>query len=213
MSHPRSLTAALQSTIETIYDVRTPARVDDFLLSDPKIAAALDRKGRPNIEKLLIAQSDDALDLTLFVSRDALHRLAANSPFTELGDHNFSDFCAVLEGVSHFTYVVCNAAVDKKVTLLELELQAEVDKFVVASVLLGKQHAQPPLKALWYRLFARVRFADALPLHELERYVDANRFARRYCRALARQRSAGRRVLPHLRRFYRMPKLAKLAAC
>ncbi|MFK8016392.1 MAG: hypothetical protein AB8G17_13250 [Gammaproteobacteria bacterium] len=213
MNAPASLTAAMQSTIETVYDLSTPSCVDDFVISDARVAERLDRYGRPNVEKLLVAQRDDVVAMSLFIDPDALQRLHASNPFQHLAEHNFNDFCTVLEGVSHFVYVACNAAVDKKVTLLELELQAEVDKYVVASLLLGRQSRRPPLRALWHRLFAGVRFADALTRAELERYACANRSARRYCHHIARRRSSGRRVVPQLRRFYRMPKIAKLAAC
>ncbi len=208
-----SLTAALQRTIETIYDVSAPVRVDDYLVTDPAVVGSLDRHGRPNVEKLLIRDDGDALSLSLYVAADSLARLHRRNPFARLDDGNLNDFCTVLEGVSHFTYVACNAAADKKVTLLELELQAEVDKFVVANALLGRQCASPQVQALWYRLFKRVHFAAALSPNELDRYRVANDAARRFCRLL-QPRAGGRpRVVSALRRFYRMPKLAKLAAC
>lgn len=216
MSQPRrapSLLAALQGTLETIYDVRAPAQVDDFLITDPAVAQRIDCHGRPNVEKLLIDHGADSVDLSLFIAGGSLSRLAGNNPLACLSDANFDDFCIVLEGVSHFTYVACNAAIDKQVTLLELELQAEVDKFIVAGILLARQHRQPPLRALSHRLFARVRFAEALSRHELERYHHASHSAKRFCRALQRRWRRPRRVMADLRRFYRMPKLDKLAAC
>ena len=208
-----SLTTALQATLETIYDVRAPERVDRFLVTDPDVADHIDRGGRPNVEKLLIEQGGQDLDLCLFICGEALRRLGRDNPFERLYDDNFEDFCVVLEGVSHFTYVACNAAVDKQVTLLELELQAEVDKFIVAGLLLARQHGRPPLRALWHRLFERVRFAEALTRHELERYHHASRSAKRFCHDLQHRWRRPRRVMADLRRFYRMPKLAKLAAC
>ena len=50
-----------------------------------------------------------------------------------LDGENLADFWSALEGVSHFTYYAWNAARDKSVSLFELELQAEVDKFVTTS--------------------------------------------------------------------------------
>lgn len=208
-----SLTAALQRTIETIYDVRAPACVDDYLITDQRVAQSLDRRGRANVEKLLIRDDGEALSLSLYLAADSLARLTRHNPFARLDEANLADFCVVLEGVSHFTYVACNAAADKKVTLLELELQAEVDKFVVGSALLGRQCAAPQGLALWHRLFQRVRFGATLSQQELERYRLANAAARRFCHALQPRSRGPRRVVTALRRFYRMPKLAKLAAC
>lgn len=208
-----SLVAALQGTLETIYDVRAPGRVDDFLITDPQLAQRIDRHGRPNVEKLLIDHSVDSVDLSLFIASDSLARLAGDNPLARLSDANFDDFCVVLEGVSHFTYVACNAAIDKRVTLLELELQAEVDKFIVASILLARQHRRPPLRAVSHRLFAGARFVESLSRDELERYQHASDSAMRFCRTLQRRWRRPRRVMADLRRFYRMPKLDKLAAC
>lgn len=214
MSRPApTLTGALQRTLETIYDVRAPVRVDDHLVCDADVARYLDPDGRPNAEKLLIRTHDEHVELALVLARDSLARLHHDNPLQSLSDSNFQDFCLVLEGVSHFTYAACNAAFGKRITLLELELQAEVDKYVVASALLHQQQSVPQHRALWRRLFAGVRYADALTRPELERYARASRAARRFCRRLQRPRDAVGSRVATLRRFYRMPKLAKLAAC
>ena len=47
-------------------------------------------------------------------------------------------FCLALEGVSHFLYLIWNASFDRSVTLLEMELQAEIDKFVMLGIFLEK---------------------------------------------------------------------------
>ena len=39
--------------------------------------------------------------------------------------------CQIIEGVSHFVYLADRARVDREATQLELEMQAEVDKYVV----------------------------------------------------------------------------------
>ncbi len=44
-----------------------------------------------------------------------------------------------LEGVSHFVYLAWNAGHDKPVSLLELEMQAEVDKYVGSYWLMRRQ--------------------------------------------------------------------------
>jgi len=208
-----TLIGALQRTLETIYDVRAPVQVDDYLICDEAAAQRLDPDGRRNAEKLLIRSHNEQVELALVLARDSLDRLERDNPLQALSDQNFRDFCLVLEGVSHFTYAACNAAQNKRITLLELELQAEVDKYVVACALLGRQQSVPQHRALWRRLFTRVRYAESLSRVELERYARANRAARRFCRRLQRSQDATALRTATLRRFYRMPKLAKLAAC
>lgn len=208
-----AITDIFQRTLETLYDVRAPVRVRPFLLHDAQRVRNVDPDGRPNVEKLLIRQRDGALDLGLFVAPEPLAELARNNPFERLTDRNLAAFCVVLEGVSHFTYTACNAALDKQVTLLELELQAEVDKFVVASLLLRRQVSRPQHRALMKRLFGRAQFCGGLSRAELERYAEASRAAGRFCERVLRPGRRARQRLADLRRFYRMPKLDKLAAC
>ena len=56
-----------------------------------------------------------------------------------LHDGNVADYWTALEGVSHFLYLAWNAGHDKPVSLLELEMQAEVDKYVASYWLMRRQ--------------------------------------------------------------------------
>ena len=85
----------------------------------------------------------------LFVDAAALANLERHDPAARLDDRNFSDFCLAVEGVSHFVYVALAAARQRPVSQLELELQAEVDKFVCCCLLLtrspeGLRQPAPP---------------------------------------------------------------------
>ncbi|MEO1574193.1 MAG: hypothetical protein AAFU65_04455 [Pseudomonadota bacterium] len=212
-AHAPGVPGALQATLETLYDVRSPARVEEYLVDDPGTARALDPNGRENLEKLLIREAPDTVDLSLYLAPDTLDRLRHDNPFVALNESNLAAFCTVLEGVSHLTYAACNAAANKSITLLELELQAEVDKFAVASLLLRRQVRRPQHRALMYRFFGRARFSQALNRRELERYAHASDAAGRFCARVMRPGRSARHRLADLRRFYRMPKLDKLAAC
>ena len=68
-----------------------------------------------------------------------LGRLDSADPLNSLEASQLDDLWKVLEGISHFNYLVLRAADDRSVTLLELELQAEVDKFVGTYLLLLEQ--------------------------------------------------------------------------
>ena len=123
---------ALQSELEQIYDVTTPHRVEDFLLQEPRLVAHLteDASAHECPEKLLVAQTEDGLDVGLFLHETVLGRLAEDNPAESLHEGNLQDYCFVVEGVSHFLYLAWNAGFERYITQLELELVAEVDKFV-----------------------------------------------------------------------------------
>lgn len=203
------LPGKLQALLGELYALDVSYSVDDFLTTDAALADALDKGGRPSDEKLLIAETGDEAEVALYLDRELLERLDANDPLTNLTPQNLADFWAALEGVSHFTYYAWNAEREKSVTLFELELQAEVDKFVATSRLLREQHGQEHA-ALHRWLFDLPELDERLFGAERERYRRANRYAGKYCRRLAAARddSAVRRELRH---FYRLSQGSKLA--
>ena len=207
------LLGRLQTLLHELYALDVAYGVDDFLITDAVFARTLDAGGRDVDEKLLIAESDGEAEVALYLESGLLERLAERDPLTSLDGDNLADFWAALEGVSHFTYYAWNAQREKTVTLFELELQAEVDKFVTTGMLLKRQSGREP-HALHGWLFDRPRLDEDLKGAERERYVRANRYAGKYCRRLttALPRGAGDEALQReLRRFYRLSQSSKLA--
>jgi len=128
---------ALQKLLDRIYRLDVDFDVEDFLITDPALARRLDTSANPreSKEKLLVSQEDDYLDLALFLDACVLARLCDDDPLASLHSGNFADFLLAVEGVSHFLYLIWNAGIERGVTLMELEMQAEVDKFVTAASL------------------------------------------------------------------------------
>lgn len=206
----------LQALLGTVYGTGVPADVLEYLVTD---AASLQRLEEPGAsremeEKLLIQEGGGELGMALYLDAGLLDRLSAADPRRQLCGRNLGDFCTVLEGISHFNYVAWCAARDQAVTLLELEMQAEIDKYVGARLLLADQHGSDLGGRLFESLFAAPLFDDALQPEELERYREAGRFAKRYCRSLE-SRFPARRFAPgmvrELRAFYRLAQPAKIS--
>ncbi|HEY5790852.1 MAG TPA: hypothetical protein VIX81_09520, partial [Gammaproteobacteria bacterium] len=102
---------------------------------------------------------------------------------------------------------------ERPVSRLELELQAEVDKFVLSVQLLGEQGHRAPSRGLHARLFRHCRIAAALSHPERQRYDVANRYAAHYCHYLQRRLLKPRpsaAAVRELRRFYRLRGRGKL---
>ena len=106
----------------------------------------------------------------------------------------------VIEETSHLVCVAWHASQDLEVSLLVLELQAEVDRFAFARL------ADDGVARRALGHFDGVRFANGLELSVRRRYEVAHVRAQRYCRRLER-RFPKRRDTPalvsELRRFYR----------
>jgi hypothetical protein len=176
----------LQAMLSELYALDVTYDVDDFLVTDERLADALDADGRRLEEKLLIVEEQGEASIALYVDANVVERLRTNDPSRQLCADNLEDFWTALEGVSHFLYYVWNAALEKSVTLMEMELQAEVDKFVGTALLLHRQGARLP-RNLHRCLFDMPNFDARLDAEELVRYRSANRYAGKYCMKLAPQ--------------------------
>ncbi|HVV52050.1 MAG TPA: hypothetical protein VHO06_20450 [Polyangia bacterium] len=199
LSSRLSILARLQLGLEALYRVETRLPIDAFLI-DAAARAALPTDRAPR-EQLLVRQDEGELELGLFVDAAALANLEAHDPAARLDERNFADFCLAVEGVSHFVYLALRAAGDRAVSQLELELQAEVDKFACCVLVAG---AASDLRR---RLYGDVHFAPDLDDDARARYQAANNQARRYAGALERRYLHAARtedLLAELRRFYRM---------
>jgi hypothetical protein len=199
----------LQRGLEDLYRVETGVAVEDYVIdSDMREAITPTRKSR---EQLLVAEIEDEASIALFIDPDALANLAANDPARSLGDHNLGDFLLAVEGVSHFIYAICCARADRKVTQLELELQAEVDKYVTCLLV-----TDPGMSSvLRRRLFSEFEYEPDLDHDEHSRYRAANDNALRYSAYLEQQFVTRRRIpemLGELRRFYRLGLSDKLSS-
>jgi len=202
----------LEALLHELYALDVDYAVDDFLITDAAVAGSLDAGGRKIDEKLLIAEADGEADVALYLEQELLERLERRDPLTRLDADNLADFWAALEGVSHFTYYAWNAARDKPVSLFELELQGEVDKFVTTQRLLRAQRGCEP-SGLHGWLFDAPTLDPELDDEERERYRRANRYAAKYCRRLAPAlaRAADATSQRELRHFYRLSQRSKLA--
>ena len=205
----------LEKQLQSIYEIDIPHAVHDFLITDRAFAHLLDcdMQSREMREKLLVHQDDDNLNLSLYIAADIVEHLRQDDPVSQLHDGNIGDFCLAVEGVSHFIYLIWNATYNRSVTLLEMELQAEVDKYVVLYSILTKQISDIEPGDLRRWLFDTAKYDDSLNALELQRYRDANFYAGKYCLHLETRfikTTSYSHMLNELRRFYRYTQVEKL---
>lgn len=208
----------LQGGLEQLYRVATGLPVEAFLIDDA--ARATLGLARAPREQLVVVECDDGIDVGLFVDRAVLANLAAYDPGSGLDDRNLPAFLYALEGVSHFVYAAVCAQGARAVSALELELQAEVDKWALGvlgeGVLAGNGVGliRERSRAMRARLFAQAALRDPPESERGERYRTALRLAARYAADLERRYVDAGEVeglLVELRRFYRLGTGDKLA--
>lgn len=185
-----ALAGRVQGALERLYRLERAADIDGFVT-----AAA---KGER--ETLFVRESDDgALEIRL-----RLPPLAGG----------LDPVCQIIEGVSHFVYLADRAARGREATQLELELQAEVDKYVVlaASVDGFDEVASQRLRS---QLYEGVLFEHGPGTELGERYRVANDYARRFTARLERDyvsRARFGELHAELRRFFHLGQGEKLRA-
>jgi len=207
----------MQSLLARLYDAPVAHEAQDFLLSDPRrlrevlgeqVPGNWSERGPQSDEQVFMVQEEGGVRIGLFIDQQVLDRLDRHDPLDCLDERNLSDYCTALEGVSHFHYLIWSLSRGRPVSLLELELQAEVDKYAIALSLLVRQRAGLFPEALHGWLFDAVSFLPQLDEASRRRYEEANRHAARYCRSLEERFMRPRRARPEqwlaeLRRFFR----------
>jgi hypothetical protein len=165
----------------------------------PFVSTHEDECGR---EVLLLREGDEELEMTLVLPKRILE-----NPWETL---SLDERCQVVEGASHFLVVCDRAKQERPTTHLELELQAEVDKWLILS-----RGGRLDPEALRDALFEGGEFLHAENTVEGERYRLASslagRFVHRLCkRFVAHGRLAEMRA--ELVRFFHLPQSEKLRA-
>jgi hypothetical protein len=193
----RAVAEAVQRALERLYQLGPLASVDDFL----EEATCGER------ETLLVREGEGGvIEMALRVPR-------LGAKVIDLArDADLDPLCQIIEGVSHFVYLADRARAERETTQLELELQAEVDKFVVLAAWLGEPDAGASA-TLRRRLYEDVSFAHDEATEHGDRYRLANVRAHSFIRHLEREYMKARRwgeMRAALRRFYRMGQEEKL---
>jgi hypothetical protein len=197
----------LQRQLTDTYQAPVDHDVRDYLITDPRLARFLAGESvlASSGESLLVSEDEDGLALSLYLEQEILHRLESFDPAKRLHEAQLDDLCKVIEGVSHFNYVVWRAQKDRSMTLLELELQAEVDKYVSTMQMALEHGDHDMMHGLHRRLFDNYRLRDDLEQDQVERYRAASEYAARFCRRLRRRLlQSGDGAHAELRSFYRM---------
>lgn len=207
--------AFLQGELEAIYAVEAP-RVGEFLLGREAVRAVGRQPRGP--EELYVLEEEDGVALGLYLAPGVVRTAAGIDPddrrprLTARGA--LAEVACAAEGVSHFVYLATRAAAGRRVSLLELEVQAEVDKFALLLLHLWRRGLRRASPCLRLRLFERVRYHAWLRAEEVRRYREANRLGGAYARWLEGRYVGGADIeglLRELRQTYRLGGCEKLA--
>jgi len=176
----------IQSELERFYGLERAPNVTRFVRDG-------DQGSR---EVVLLRESGDELEIALVLPPES-KQITAGGALNDV-------WLQVAEGVSHFVYLVERARVSLPVTKLELELQAEVDKFVLSLGFTSNDD-----RGLLERMFDSPRFLDPEDSEAGERYRLAHHLAARFVSRVVVANDRGR-ARERLRTFYRAGQADKI---
>lgn len=190
----------IQKQIEDIYKIRTYVRVEDYLITKETCETMLRKASGVTCSRgskgfVFLCQAKDELNLAVYLDKDVLSTLFKPSCliYKEL-----TNFFIAIEEISHFVYAVWNALRDRQITRFEMELQAEVDKYITSLLY---------YKNLKDNIFYNFSYHDTLSSEEIKRYRRANRIAFKYCNFLETEfikNNYFSRLIRDIRTFYRL---------
>jgi len=202
------IAVCVQRQLESLYALEPEQPVTDYLMP-PAAVRHLPGGG----SRTLVAQAGDEVSVGVVLDDSVGAGLERADPRERLDGSNLGPFSTLTEEVSHFLYVLFRARSDRPVTQLELELQGEVDKYLVALFFRGLYEEGALSARLRQLLFARYDLVAGLSAESSERYHAASRLANRYCgwlesRYLKRRRAEA--LARETRRFWRLGQREKL---
>jgi hypothetical protein len=182
-----SLLSRTQRDLERLYELEPGPEITAFVQFDEAHAH----------ETVVVRQHEHDVELAVLLPAD----LAPGA--TRLDDASLQ----VIEGASHFVLLSERARTELPATQLELEIQAEVDKFALLVHAVAAGEVQ--LQRLHHWLFERVHFLHHAKSEAGQRYRTANDVAARLCSRVF-LRDVGEQRGQLLRRFYRSGQAEKI---
>ena len=197
--------------MESQYDLDIPYQIEQFVCSDKAVAERLaGSRGESDTQRaaigdelVFIQQDNNTLEFTVYVDEALLSSVDDNA------ECELDNLCTVVEGASHALCLLWHAHHDRQIRPIDLELQAEIDKFMI---LVDNQRSRVGRRDLHRRLFANSRYVDEPGTELFERYQTATKMASRYCQWLETQflkDDANEQLTQELARFYRLSGRAK----
>ena len=172
-SNLRFLVDNIQDLLEEVYGKLFPERASTFLVPHQP------EHGRGS---LLIRQDDyDTLQIGLSICPSICRTVYKCDPIESLNSTNLDAFWVIAEEVSHLFLLLTRANKSEKVSRLELEWQAEVDKILVAALLKQAQAGASMVRILVHKLFVESQIFDSST-----HYSTADLYAGKFWYALIR---------------------------
>lgn len=198
----------IDRAIKTLNNVEHDHRAEDFIVREPEPVGQPDPAGALYVRQENDAQSEGVAVGIYFHPKVA--RELESFRRWEMERLTLSQkqaFAVAAEEVSHFNYLLRQVHGGREVSRFEMELQGEVDAFLLAFfATTGRGREMEAFDMAFRQAFEAFRLVDGLDSVEQDRYREANQSARQFLRKLREDlcRPETRvEALRRIRHFYR----------
>jgi len=186
MNPTASLVESVQGLLERTYDIDRRIEIGRFIIGDAGYRRFYTSErprtipeGSACLAQTLVRETDEGLRACIYYPDRLVRSLERRPPQYGLCEENVDAFATLVEELDHLLLLADRLQRLRPLSLFELELQANVSKYlVVARFLAGQQGHLGDEQRLWVRhhLFDKVVYTDTNP-RVRRRYQDAARFA------------------------------------
>ena len=197
----------IEEALHQMYSINTPFRAENFLITKPHNTSE-------SLQGALCVRHGSFMEVGIYLDPailDSLSHLPMNDNISRWPTHQLNAFSIAAEEISHFHYLLFHAANNRPVSQLELEIQGEIDRFLLC--FFSDPNPESIIENLIERLFDRFRLREHLSTEESRRYTRANGLAKNFVIKHVKkmtQPSHRDRLLRFVRRFYRLAEQEKL---
>lgn len=215
----------IDCSLKKLYRNELQYRAEDFMVRHPprkfSLGAQIVLVENPNLQGAVFVRADKGtseLNVGIYLNPSIQQGLSSLSPDQAVAwsKDQLEAFSVATEEISHFQYFIYRVLRERGISHLELELQGEVDKFLL-TYFAQRPHVEDPeelFDALFDEFFDRFSLNKDLAVDQRERYLEANRLAKRFlrrCRSYLEDPRKYEKGLRLLRKFYRLSSAEKIS--
>ncbi len=168
---------------------------------------------RPSHEesRVLVREVDDAMEIAVLLNSKILAEIDHLDLPADLDLSRFGSLAVAIEELSHFNSLVWQATQNGTSTLLELEVQAEVDKFAIVLDWLELKNQQELSDQFFDSIFSECKVGHWVDAEGKMVYEEAHSIARGLCRQLLKAQYSEESRKKRLADFFRASGTRKLS--
>lgn len=172
---------------------------------------AMDFIVKSDRNEFLIREDRQGLEVRICLQDKILDEVSSLQLPRDLNLAKLGPLSIAVEEISHFNTYCFYAESSRDVSALELEVQAEVDKFGLFLIWMHDRGEAENVPLLFDSIFENMRWGDWVSPKDLGRYLDAHKIAKNFCKSLMRTDLEVGEMRERLKSFFHTPPSSKLA--